>query len=117
MDAFDKLVAHSSVAESLEEGRRYVDEHRDQPFLKGINESADRGLCSSRPFNNLIPCFIGLCAKGVQVLVRCAVEAGDRLDHCGDVRQGLDDGPWAETDVELINVYDPHLIDEEILAM
>ena len=37
MDAFDTLVAHSSVAESLEEGRRYVDAHRDQPFLMGIN--------------------------------------------------------------------------------
>lgn len=39
MDAFDKLVAHSSVAESLQEGRRYVDEHRDQPFLQGVNVS------------------------------------------------------------------------------
>ncbi len=39
MDAFDKLVAHSSVAESLQEGRRYVDEHRDQPFLQGVSAS------------------------------------------------------------------------------
>ena len=37
MDAFDTLVAHSSVAESIREGRRYVDMHRGLPFLKGIN--------------------------------------------------------------------------------
>jgi putative cardiolipin synthase len=39
MDAFDKLVAHSSVAESLEEGRKYIDQHRDKPFLKGVDSS------------------------------------------------------------------------------
>ena len=37
MDAFDKLIAHGSVADSLEEGRRYVQRHRDEPFLQGVN--------------------------------------------------------------------------------
>lgn len=45
MDAFDKLIAHSSVAESLEEGRKYVDQHRDKPFLKGVDSA-------------LIDCFV-----------------------------------------------------------
>jgi len=39
MDAFDKLVAHSSVADSLEEGRKYVDQYRDKPFLKGVDSA------------------------------------------------------------------------------
>lgn len=39
MDAFDKLVAHSSVADSLEEGRRYVDQYRDKPFLQGVDSA------------------------------------------------------------------------------
>jgi putative cardiolipin synthase len=37
MDAFDKLVAHGSVADSLQEARRYVQRHRDEPFLKGVD--------------------------------------------------------------------------------
>ena len=37
MDAFDKMVAHSSVADSLEEGRKYIDQHRDKPFLQGVD--------------------------------------------------------------------------------
>lgn len=39
MDAFDKLIAHGSVADSLEEGRRYLDRHRDEPFLKGVDST------------------------------------------------------------------------------
>ena len=39
MDAFDKLVAHGSVADSLEEARKYVQRHRDEPFLKGVNDA------------------------------------------------------------------------------
>ena len=39
MDAFDKMVAHSSVADSLEEGRKYVDQHRDKPFLQGVDSA------------------------------------------------------------------------------
>ena len=39
MDAFDKLVAHSSVADSLEEGRKYVDQYRDKPFLRGVDNA------------------------------------------------------------------------------
>lgn len=37
MDAFDKLVAHGSVADSLQEARKYVQRHRDEPFLKGVD--------------------------------------------------------------------------------
>ena len=37
MAAFDKMVAHSGVVESIEEARRYVDEHIDTPFLKGVD--------------------------------------------------------------------------------
>ena len=37
MMAFDRMVAHSGVAESIEEARRYVDEHTDTPFLKGVD--------------------------------------------------------------------------------
>ena len=37
MAAFDRMVAHSGVVESIEEARRYVDEHIDTPFLKGVD--------------------------------------------------------------------------------
>jgi putative cardiolipin synthase len=37
MDAFDKLIAHGSVADSLEEGRKYVQRHQDEPFLQGVS--------------------------------------------------------------------------------
>jgi putative cardiolipin synthase len=37
MAAFDRMVAHSGVDESIEEARRYVDEHIDTPFLKGVD--------------------------------------------------------------------------------
>lgn len=37
MAAFDRMVAHSSVAESVKEARKYVDEHLDTPFLKGMD--------------------------------------------------------------------------------
>ena len=37
MDAFDHLVAHSHVEESLDEARRLVAEHRDEPFLRTID--------------------------------------------------------------------------------
>lgn len=39
MGAFDKMVAHSSVADSLEEGRKYVDQHRGKPFLQGVDSA------------------------------------------------------------------------------
>jgi putative cardiolipin synthase len=39
MDAFDKLVAHGSVADSLEEARKYIQRHRDEPFLSGVNSA------------------------------------------------------------------------------
>ena len=44
MDAFDKLIAHGSVADSLEEGRKYVQRHRDEPFLKGVNDALIDGF-------------------------------------------------------------------------
>ena len=37
MDAFDRLVAHSHVDESLDVARRLVAEHRDRPFLQNID--------------------------------------------------------------------------------
>ena len=37
MDAFDRLVAHSHMEESLDEARRLVAEHRDEPFLRTID--------------------------------------------------------------------------------
>jgi cardiolipin synthase C len=37
MAAFDRMVAHSSVAESVKEAQKYVDEHLDTPFLKGMD--------------------------------------------------------------------------------
>lgn len=39
MVAFDKMVAHGRVAESVEEARKYVDKHSDTAFLKGLNSS------------------------------------------------------------------------------
>jgi putative cardiolipin synthase len=37
MDAFDRLVAHSHVTESLDEARRLLARHRDEPFLSGVD--------------------------------------------------------------------------------
>ncbi len=37
MDAFDRLVAHSHVDESLDEARRLLARHRDEPFLSGVD--------------------------------------------------------------------------------
>jgi putative cardiolipin synthase len=37
MAAFDKMVAHSRVTESVEEARKYVDEHSNTAFLKGVD--------------------------------------------------------------------------------
>lgn len=39
MAAFDKMVAHGRVAESVEEARKYVARHSDTAFLKGLNTS------------------------------------------------------------------------------
>ncbi|MDH3621560.1 MAG: phospholipase D family protein [Gammaproteobacteria bacterium] len=48
MDAFDKMVAHSGVVESLEEGRRYVDAHRNKPFLQSVNRAIVDDLTGGR---------------------------------------------------------------------
>jgi len=37
MAAFDRMVAHGRVAESVEEARKFVDEHSDTAFLKGVD--------------------------------------------------------------------------------
>ena len=37
MDAFDRLVAHSHVDESLDEARRLLARHRDEPFLSNVD--------------------------------------------------------------------------------
>jgi putative cardiolipin synthase len=37
MDAFDRLVAHSHVNESLDEARRLLARHRDEPFLSKVD--------------------------------------------------------------------------------
>jgi putative cardiolipin synthase len=37
MAAFNRMVAHSGVVESIEEARRYVDQHVDTQFLKGVD--------------------------------------------------------------------------------
>ena len=37
MDAFDRLVAHSHVDESLDEARRLLARHRDEPFLSKVD--------------------------------------------------------------------------------
>lgn len=37
MDAFDRLVAHSHVDESLDEARRLLAKHRDEPFLSNVD--------------------------------------------------------------------------------
>lgn len=37
MGAFDKMVAHGRVAESIEEARKYVDKHSNTKFLKGVD--------------------------------------------------------------------------------
>jgi len=37
MVAFDKMVAHGRVSESVEEAQRFVDEHSDSAFFKGLN--------------------------------------------------------------------------------
>ncbi len=37
MAAFDRLVAHSGLDESIEEARKLVDANREQPFLRGVD--------------------------------------------------------------------------------
>ena len=37
MGAFDRMVAHSNVSESVEEARKFVDEHKDTAFLQGVD--------------------------------------------------------------------------------
>ena len=90
MDAFDKLVAHSSVADSLKEGRKYVDEHRDKPFLKGVDNalvdnfvdgnldfvSADARIIQDHPdkVRNLVLRRTSEMSKYLQRLVSAAAE-------------------------------------------
>ena len=48
MAAFDKMVAHSNVTESVEEARRYVDEHSNTAFLKGVDGRLIEDLIAGR---------------------------------------------------------------------
>lgn len=48
MAAFDKMVAHGRVSESVEEARRYVDQHSDTAFLKELNADLIDDLIAGR---------------------------------------------------------------------
>ena len=48
MAAFDKMVAHGRVSESLEEARRFVDEHSNTAFLAGLNANLVEDLIAGR---------------------------------------------------------------------
>ena len=66
MDAFDKMVAHSSVADSLEEGRKYVEQHRDKPFLQGVD-------------SELIDSFVDGCLDLVAAPARIVQDHPDKV--------------------------------------
>ena len=48
MAAFDRMVAHSRVTESVEEARKYVDQHSDTAFLKGVDGRLIEDLIAGR---------------------------------------------------------------------
>jgi cardiolipin synthase C len=48
MDAFDRMVAHGHVTESLEQARKYVDEHSHTAFLKGADGRLIEDLIAGR---------------------------------------------------------------------
>jgi len=48
MVAFDNLVAHGRVTESVEEARKYVDEHSNTAFLKGVDGRLIENLIAGR---------------------------------------------------------------------
>ena len=66
MDAFDQLVAHGSVADSLEEARKYLQRHRDEPFLKGVD-------------NRLIDNFVGGGLEFVAAKTRIVQDHPDKV--------------------------------------
>ena len=90
MAAFDKMVAHSNVTESVEAARKYVDEHRNTAFLKGVDGrliedliagklslvSADAEVVQDRPekVRNLIRRGASVTSAYLQRLVSAATE-------------------------------------------
>lgn len=48
MAAFDKMVPHSHVTEGIEEARKFVDEHMDEPFLQGVDSRLIEDLIAGR---------------------------------------------------------------------
>jgi putative cardiolipin synthase len=48
MAAFDGMVAHSRVSESILEARKYVDAHKDTPFLQGVDGRLIEDLIAGR---------------------------------------------------------------------
>ena len=90
MAAFDKMVAHSRVTESVEEARKYVDEHSNTAFLKGVDGrliedfiagrlslvSADAEVVQDRPekVRNLIRRGASVTSAYLQRLVSAATE-------------------------------------------
>ena len=90
MAAFDKMVAHGRVTESVEEARKYVDEHSHTAFLKGVDGrliedfiegrlslvSAEAEVVQDRPdkVRNLIRRDAGATSAYLQSLVSAATE-------------------------------------------
>jgi len=90
MAAFDKMVAHGRVTESVEEARKYVDEHSNTAFLKGVDGrliedfiagrlslvSADAEVVQDRPekVRNLIRRGASVTSAYLQRLVSAATE-------------------------------------------
>ena len=60
MDAFDNLVAHGGVAESVEEARKLIDAHRGGPFLAGVD---------GRLIDRLVKGSLELVPAGVEVVL------------------------------------------------
>jgi len=48
VSAFDRLVAHGGVKESLQEARKLVDAHRDGPFLREVNSDLIDDLVANK---------------------------------------------------------------------
>jgi putative cardiolipin synthase len=90
MAAFDKMVAHGRVAESVKEARKFVDEHSDTAFLKGVDGRliddliggrlelilADAEVVQDRPekVRNLIRRRVSATSAYLQQMVSAATE-------------------------------------------
>jgi len=90
MAAFDRMVAHSHVTESVKEARKFVNEHSDTAFLKGVDGRliedlieerlalvlADAEVVQDRPekVRNLIRRGVSATSAYLQQLVSAATE-------------------------------------------